>query len=220
MAEKRGRDNGAPVAQASEPPRFANPRAELLRRSGDGELVAVELRRLWVAVSSRHSDLMADRPWRWKRSAPRLDECKNGGRQSAGNQSKAVLVRALSERHPDLVAHNADVSRMAELVARQLSVPEDQLPSMHHAAELHDIGKVGIPDAILSKPGPLDADEWEFIAGTRSSANVSSPGHLRSLRSAAWCARATSAGTALDTPTGSPAKRSAGLPDHRRMRRL
>ena len=90
-------------------------------------------------------------------------ECKNGGRQSAGNQSKAVLVRALSERHPDLVSHNADVSRMAELVARRLNVPEDQLAPMHHAAELHDIGKVGIPDAILSKPGPLDADEWAFM---------------------------------------------------------
>jgi HD-GYP domain-containing protein (c-di-GMP phosphodiesterase class II) len=93
----------------------------------------------------------------------RMYECKNGGRQSAGNQSKAVLVRALSERHPDLVSHNADVSRMAELVARQLDVPDDQVAPMHHAAELHDIGKVGIPDAILSKPGPLDPDEWAFM---------------------------------------------------------
>ena len=93
----------------------------------------------------------------------RMYESKNGGRQSAGNQSKTVLVRALSERHPDLVAHNADVSRMAELVARRLNVPDDQLAAMHHAAELHDIGKVGIPDAILSKPGPLDAEEWAFI---------------------------------------------------------
>jgi HD-GYP domain-containing protein (c-di-GMP phosphodiesterase class II) len=90
-------------------------------------------------------------------------DCKNGRRHSAGDQSKAVLVQALSERHPDLVSHNADVSRMAELVARQLSVPEDQLARLHQAAELHDIGKVGIPDAILSKPGPLDADEWAFI---------------------------------------------------------
>ena len=93
----------------------------------------------------------------------RMYESKNGGRQSAGNQSKAVLVRALSERHPDLVSHNADVSRMAELVTHQLNVPADQIAAMHHAAELHDIGKVGIPDAILSKPGPLDADEWAFI---------------------------------------------------------
>ena len=34
---------------------------------------------------------------------------------------------------------------------------------MRHAAELHDVGKVAIPDAILTKPGPLDPHEWEFI---------------------------------------------------------
>ena len=34
---------------------------------------------------------------------------------------------------------------------------------IRHAAELHDVGKVGIPDAILSKPGPLSSDEWSFM---------------------------------------------------------
>ncbi|HYM57235.1 MAG TPA: diguanylate cyclase [Solirubrobacteraceae bacterium] len=93
----------------------------------------------------------------------RMYERKNGGRRSAGDQSKAVLVRALSERHPDLVSHSADVSRMAELVARELDVAEDQLDPIRHAAELHDIGKVGIPDAMLAKPAELDAEEWAFM---------------------------------------------------------
>jgi two-component system, cell cycle response regulator len=93
----------------------------------------------------------------------RMYECKNAGGRSACDQSKAVLVLALSERHPDLTSHNADVSRMAELVAGKLGVPEDQIAQIVHAAELHDVGKVGIPDAILRKPGPLDADEWEFM---------------------------------------------------------
>jgi diguanylate cyclase (GGDEF)-like protein len=120
------------------------------------------------AISNSHGSVVLDdqdcKPEDALRIADqRMYECKNGGRQSAGNQSKAVLVRALSERHPDLVSHNADVSRMAELVARQLDVPDDQVAPMHHAAELHDIGKVGIPDAILSKPGPLDPDEWAFM---------------------------------------------------------
>jgi len=90
-------------------------------------------------------------------------ECKNGGGRSACDQSKAVLIIALSERHPDLASHNADVSRMAELVARQLEVSDEQVASIVHAAELHDVGKVGVPDAILSKPGPLDPDEWAFM---------------------------------------------------------
>jgi diguanylate cyclase (GGDEF)-like protein len=93
----------------------------------------------------------------------RMYEHKNGGRRSAGDQSKAVLLRAMSERHPDLTAHSADVSRTAELVARRLDISEDRLEPLCHAAELHDVGKVGIPDAILSKPGPLDDEEWSFI---------------------------------------------------------
>jgi diguanylate cyclase (GGDEF)-like protein len=93
----------------------------------------------------------------------RMYEFKNGGRRSAGDQSRAVLVRALTERHPDLTWHSADVSRMAELVARRLDVPEDQLSAIGQAAELHDLGKVAVPDAILAKPGPLDPDEWAFM---------------------------------------------------------
>jgi diguanylate cyclase (GGDEF)-like protein len=93
----------------------------------------------------------------------RMYEQKNGGRRSAGDQSKAVLIRALAERHPDLTSHIADVSRTAELVARRLDVAEDQLEPIRHAAELHDIGKVGIPDAILEKPGALDDAEWAFM---------------------------------------------------------
>jgi diguanylate cyclase (GGDEF)-like protein len=88
---------------------------------------------------------------------------KNGGRRSAGDQSKAVLVLALSERHPELTEHSADVSRMAELVARRMGVAEDQLDHIRHAAELHDVGKVGIPDAILTKPEALDDEEWAFM---------------------------------------------------------
>ena len=93
----------------------------------------------------------------------RMYERKNGGRRSAGDQSKAVLVRALSERNPELVAHSTDVSRMADLVARDLEVSEDLLEPLRHAAELHDVGKVGIPDAILAKPSPLDDEEWAFM---------------------------------------------------------
>ena len=145
----------------------------------------------------------------------RMYEEKNGGRRSAGDQSKAVLIRALSERHPDLSEHSADVSKMAELVARELDVPEDQLEPIRHAAELHDVGKVGIPDAILNKPSKLDAEEWAFmrrhtIIGERIIAGAPALAQV-----AAWCARATSAGTAPATRTGSRARNPDRLPDHR-----
>ena len=45
----------------------------------------------------------------------------------------------------------------------RLELTADRLETIRQAAELHDVGKVGIPDAILSTPGPLDADEWAFM---------------------------------------------------------
>jgi diguanylate cyclase (GGDEF)-like protein len=88
---------------------------------------------------------------------------KNAGRTSATAQSKAVLVRALSERNPELFTDLEGVAELAESTARRLGLGEEEIEQISHAAELHDIGKVAIPDAILSKPGPLDPREWEFI---------------------------------------------------------
>ncbi len=88
---------------------------------------------------------------------------KNAGRTSATRQSKAVLVRALSERNPELFTDLEGVAELAEATARRLGLGEEEAEQISHAAELHDIGKVAIPDAILSKPGTLDPREWEFI---------------------------------------------------------
>ena len=93
----------------------------------------------------------------------RMYDSKSNGRMSAGRQSTDVLLRALAERDPALISHVGDVALTAQAVARELGVPEDQLPALCQAAELHDIGKVAIPDEILGKPGPLDQEEWAFI---------------------------------------------------------
>src|SRR5215218_8293478 len=88
---------------------------------------------------------------------------KNAGRTSATRQSKDVLVRALSERSPELFTHLEGVAELAEMAARRLGLTEEEAEQVRHAAELHDIGKVAIPDAILAKPAALDPGEWEFI---------------------------------------------------------
>jgi two-component system, cell cycle response regulator len=88
---------------------------------------------------------------------------KNAGRTSATRQSKDVLVRALTERAPELFTHLEGVADLAEATARRLGMNEDEAECVRHAAELQDVGKVAIPDAILTKPGPLDPHEWEFI---------------------------------------------------------
>jgi two-component system cell cycle response regulator len=89
---------------------------------------------------------------------------KATARRSADEQSRDVLLKALEEHHPDLGDHVHDVGRLAEVVAEELGLTGQQLHHVRQAAELHDIGKVAVPSAILDKPGKLDAEEWAFIA--------------------------------------------------------
>lgn len=88
---------------------------------------------------------------------------KHGTRASAGHQSRDVLLRALAERNPDLGEHLSTVAELAVAVARRLGLTPAEVEQVRHAADLHDVGKVAIPDAILDKPGPLDEDEWAFM---------------------------------------------------------
>ena len=93
----------------------------------------------------------------------RMYAYKDSRRLSAGGQAKAVLLRALRERQPDLGRHVGGVSELATAVGRGLEMDRSELIVLARAAELHDIGKVAIPDAILEKPGPLNDEEWAFM---------------------------------------------------------
>jgi len=73
------------------------------------------------------------------------------------------LMRTLAEREPELREHVEDVSSLALAVGRALGLEPVELEDMRLAAELHDVGKLAIPDAILQKPGPLDGPEWDFM---------------------------------------------------------
>ena len=88
---------------------------------------------------------------------------KHSGRANAGRQSSDVLLRALAERHPDLGDHLDGVTELATDVARRMGIGGEDLTQLRHAARLHDVGKVAIPDAIIVKPTALDDDEWEFM---------------------------------------------------------
>jgi two-component system cell cycle response regulator len=93
----------------------------------------------------------------------RMYENKNEGRVPALHQTSKVLMQALKERDPILDTHVHDVAELARGVAARLGLPDQEIQQLGLAAELHDIGKVAIPDAILSKPAPLNEEEWEFM---------------------------------------------------------
>ena len=88
---------------------------------------------------------------------------KNAGRTSASRQSRDVLLRALAERNPELRHHLTGVAELAEATALRMRLGHDEVERVRHAAELHDVGKVAVPDAILTKPAALDDAEWAFI---------------------------------------------------------
>ncbi len=93
----------------------------------------------------------------------RMYAAKEARPSSAGLQTRTVLLKVLSEREPDLLEHSTDVMALARGVARRLGLPIEERDVVARAAELHDIGKMAIPDAILNKPGPLDDREWRFM---------------------------------------------------------
>lgn len=59
--------------------------------------------------------------------------------------------------------HMRRVALVAQLIARELSQSSEYCDLIFHAAPMHDVGKIGIPDRILLKPGRLSADEWEIM---------------------------------------------------------
>jgi two-component system cell cycle response regulator len=93
----------------------------------------------------------------------RLYAEKNSGRMSARLQSAGVLRSALSEWDAELAGHTSEVAEFAVQVARRLGLDEDEIERVAIAADLHDIGKIAIPRAILQKPGRLDAEEWDYM---------------------------------------------------------
>ena len=78
-------------------------------------------------------------------------------------QSLRVLVEAMDARHKETSDHSDRVMRMAEGLARLAGVEGEALRNLRFGALLHDVGKLALPDAILIKPGKLDAAETELM---------------------------------------------------------
>lgn len=74
-----------------------------------------------------------------------------------------ALCNALDIRDNETEGHSQRVSTYAVTIARQLDVPDGQILEIERGSLLHDIGKIGIPDSILRKSGPLTEAEWEIM---------------------------------------------------------
>jgi putative nucleotidyltransferase with HDIG domain len=74
-----------------------------------------------------------------------------------------ALSRALDARDNETEGHSQRVTTYAMRIAEQMGVDEETLKTLRLGALLHDIGKIGVPDAILRKPGKLTDEEWEIM---------------------------------------------------------
>jgi HD-GYP domain-containing protein (c-di-GMP phosphodiesterase class II) len=81
----------------------------------------------------------------------------------AYNSTLEGWSKALELRDEDTEGHTQRVTDMTVFLARRMGFSGDDLVQIRRGALLHDIGKMGVPDAILNKPGPLSEEEWEVM---------------------------------------------------------
>ena len=77
--------------------------------------------------------------------------------------SVKVLAEAIDAKDPYTRGHSDRVKRMSLKIAMKMGFSEDRIESLEYGALLHDIGKIGIKDEVLQKPGPLSPEEYQYI---------------------------------------------------------
>jgi diguanylate cyclase (GGDEF)-like protein len=145
------RGDRAELAQALEACRAA------LCETGSGFEVQASLGS--VALSEEASDMSTA----LRLADQRMYAQKNESGSSVRQQLRDVILRVISEHDPELYNHGHDVAGLSARVGRRHGLNDAQIVTLVRAAELHDVGKVAIPDSILHKPGALDPDEQEFM---------------------------------------------------------
>jgi diguanylate cyclase (GGDEF)-like protein len=94
----------------------------------------------------------------------RLYAQKGGRRRTTVTcQTSDALLQVLKECRPALNGHLAEVAQLAQSLGERLGLGSGEIEEVTRAAQLHDIGKIAIPNAILGKAGELDEEEWGFV---------------------------------------------------------
>ena len=87
----------------------------------------------------------------------------NAEQRRANDETIAGWARALNLRDRETPESIQTLTDLTLQLARRLGIPKTEADHIRHGALLHDIGNMGIPDAILNKPGPLTPDEWTLV---------------------------------------------------------
>jgi putative two-component system response regulator len=105
--------------------------------------------------------------------------------ESAHLDTLERLAVAAEFRDDDTGRHTERVASISALLARAAGMPDEEVELVRRAAPMHDLGKIGIPDAILRKPGALTPSEWEIMkTHTTAGARILHGGKSRIMRMA------------------------------------
>ncbi|MBZ5559750.1 MAG: response regulator [Acidobacteriia bacterium] len=86
-----------------------------------------------------------------------------GERATGGESEERALTALCLERAPEMAAHGERVARYARSLARELGVDDELGSALETAARLHDVGKIAMPEALLTKPSPFTAGEMAIM---------------------------------------------------------
>ncbi len=106
-----------------------------------------------------HYDMLANEAARLEQQVERRTRQLESTRQ----QLILSLARAAEHRDNDTGNHVIRVGRYTAIIAAAMGYPPQKLSMLEQAAQLHDVGKIGIPDSILFKPGKLDPDQYDMM---------------------------------------------------------
>jgi diguanylate cyclase (GGDEF)-like protein len=136
---------------------IAHQGADALHEHGEGFAVQASFGTVLLPMDAQtHDDAL-------RLADQRMYAQKAFSRMSASRQTTDALMRVLAERDADLGQHGSEVGELAEMTALRMGLSREEAEEIRRAGALHDIGKLAIPDSILTKPGPLTEDEWAFI---------------------------------------------------------
>ncbi len=119
------------------------------------------------ALERRHTLIEDQRLTRWLKEEVALGAAERRHDQVTQERISVAtleaLVNALEAKDPYLRGHSARVADLSAGVAAHLGRPDEEIEIVRTAGRLHDIGKIGIREEILNKPGPLSDDEYEHV---------------------------------------------------------
>jgi putative nucleotidyltransferase with HDIG domain len=128
------------LIDSREPRTFTGNEMEFIMQLGNHAAIVVENIRLFENLRVANKDLV-----------------------QAYDTTLAGWAKALELRDRETEGHTQRVAKLTLELARKLGMSEEELTHVYRGAILHDIGKMGVPDSILSKPGSLNDTEWEIM---------------------------------------------------------